>query len=90
MKDISVDVLKIDLKFLAAGEKNEKANIIIRHVIEMAKALNLDIVMEGVETEHQVEFLKETGCRIAQGFFYYRPMPLADYERELGFMRFKC
>lgn len=80
LKEIPVDVLKIDLKFLPAGENDEKANLIIKHVVEMAVDLDLMIIVEGVEREEQVEFLTKIGCKIAQGFYYYRPISVLEYE----------
>lgn len=80
LKEIPVDVLKIDLKFLPAGKNDEKANLIIKHVVEMAVDLDLMIIVEGVEREEQVEFLTKIGCKIAQGFYYYRPISVQEYE----------
>lgn len=83
LKEIPVDVLKIDLKFLPAGENDEKANLIIKHVVEMAVDLDLMIIVEGVEREEQVEFLTKIGCKIAQGFYYYRPISVLEYEAKV-------
>ena len=65
---------------LACAYEWEKARLVLK---EMADQLGLEMVMEGVETEAQAELLKKMGCRIAQGFFYYRPMPIEEYERVL-------
>lgn len=86
LKDIYVDVLKIDIKFLPATAEDEKAKIILASVIEMAKALDLDVIAEGVETEVQKNLLEELGCNKIQGFYYYRPMPLADYEKIMKYV----
>lgn len=83
LKEIPVDVLKIDLKFLPAGENDEKANLIIKHVVEMAVDLDLMIIVEGVEREEQVELLTKIGCKIAQGFYYYRPISVLEYEAKV-------
>ena len=84
LKEIPVDILKIDLKFLSAGSDNERANLIIKHVVEMANDLGLFIVVEGVENKEQVRFLLDIGCRIAQGFYYYRPITVEEYEKNLN------
>lgn len=84
LKEIPVDILKIDLKFLSAGADNERANLIIKHVVEMANDLGLFIVVEGVENKEQVQFLLDIGCRVAQGFYYYRPITVEEYERNLS------
>lgn len=80
---LPVDVLKIDRGFLPANRENVDARIILKCVVEMAKGLGLDIVVEGVETKEQAEYLLELGCRIAQGFYYYYPMPKEEYEKHL-------
>lgn len=84
LKEIPVDILKIDLKFLSAGSDNERANLIIKHVVEMANDLGLFIVVEGVENKEQVQFLLDIGCRVAQGFYYYRPITVEEYEKNLN------
>lgn len=83
LRELSVDILKIDIKFLPVSQNDKRADIILRSVTQMADQLGLEMVMEGVETEAQAELLKKMGCRIAQGFFYYRPMPIEEYERVL-------
>ena len=65
---------------LACAYEWEKARLVLK---EMADQLGLEMVMEGVETEAQADLLKKMGCRIAQGFLYYRPMPIEEYERVL-------
>lgn len=83
LKDISVNVLKIDLKFLPADIDDEKAELILNYVVEMAKNLGLDILIEGVETIKQAEVLIKMGCKKAQGFYFYEPMPIYMYEKEM-------
>ena len=83
LKEIPVDILKIDLKFLSAGQDNQRANLIIKHVVEMANDLGLLIVVEGVEKEEQVRFLLDIGCKVAQGFYFYRPVTVEEYEKNL-------
>ena len=83
LRELSVDILKIDIKFLPVSQNDKRADIILRSVTQMADQLGLEIVVEGVETEAQADLLKKMGCRIAQGFLYYRPMPIEEYERVL-------
>ena len=80
LKDIYVDVLKIDLKFLRDSDKNTRALSIMKFVVQMAKELQIETIVEGVETLDQVEFLKQIGVINAQGFYYYRPMPVDSFE----------
>ena len=75
LKDFPVNTLKIDQAFVAAlGTKS--ANSIVRAILALAKALNLDVVAEGVETREQAAFLTGHQCKILQGFLLARPMPL--------------
>ena len=81
LRELSVDILKIDIKFLPVSQNDKRADIILRSVTQLADQLGLEMVVEGVETEAQADLLKKMGCRIAQGFLYYRPMPIEEYER---------
>lgn len=80
LKDMEVDYLKVDMKFLQDQEFNGKGEKVLTSVIRMAKWLHLPSIVEGVETIEQVDFLKCIGCEYAQGYNYAKPMPVADYE----------
>lgn len=81
LKDMDVDYLKIDMKFLQQDDVfNGKGEKVLTSVVRMAKWLHLPSIVEGVETEEQVDFLKCIGCEYAQGFYYAKPMPVVDYE----------
>ena len=84
LKDIAVDVLKIDMKFLSRTSIEGRSENILAAVVRMAKWLNMPVVAEGVERKEQVSFLRSIGCEYVQGFYFARPMPVADYE-ELAF-----
>ena len=81
LKDINIDVLKLDMRFL--DNQDAKSKDIIESVVHMAKWLNLNIIAEGVENKDQIEFLLKVGCHHAQGYYYYKPMPLAEFEKLL-------
>lgn len=81
LKDINIDVLKLDLRFL--DKTNQKSRDILESVVQMAKWLNLRIIAEGVETKSQVDFLLGIGCEYAQGFYFYKPMPLNEFNNLL-------
>ena len=92
LKDIPVDILKLDKAFLENGftsllqstnHSSEREKIIIKNVINMAKELDITVVSEGVETLEQAEFLKSINCDIAQGFYFDKPMPLTEFEERL-------
>ena len=77
MKDFPVNTLKIDQAFVA-DLGNESGNSIVRAILALAKALNLDVVAEGVETQLQANFLTRHHCKILQGFLLAKPIPLQE------------
>ena len=85
LKSVSVDVIKIDMKFLDFDEQSDnKAISILETVINMSRQLGLPIVVEGVETKMQEDFLRNMGCRYMQGYYYYKPLPIAEFEKLLS------
>lgn len=84
LKNIEVDILKIDMKFLPTGQNNVKSEKILASVARMAGWLGMPVIVEGVETKEQRDFLKSIGCKYIQGYFYARPMPVKDYEKLIG------
>jgi hypothetical protein len=80
LKDIPVNVLKIDMKFLSSKSNKGRDECILSYVIRMAGWLGMPVIMEGVETKDQINFLKSTGCGYVQGYYYTAPMPVSDYE----------
>lgn len=80
LKDIVVDILKIDMKFMSDCDMPGRSENILASVVRMAKWLNMPVVAEGVEKEEQVSFLKSIGCEYVQGYYFARPMPVKDYE----------
>lgn len=81
LKDISIDILKLDMRFLDSNQKRSRN--ILESVVRMARWLDLKIIAEGVEQQEQIDFLMGIGCTYAQGFYYYRPMPIKEYEELL-------
>ena len=81
LKNVYVDALKIDMQFLDMNEANaKKGESIMESVINMARILRIPIVVEGAETEREIKSLTGMGCRYVQGFYYYKPMPMEDFE----------
>ncbi len=76
VKDYVFDVLKIDMNFLRSFETNPKSAIVVRSIVNMAKELGMHTLAEGVETEEQLDFLREIGCEKLQGYLFSPPMPL--------------
>lgn len=81
LKDFDADVLKIDMGFLQKTERQEKSHSILKMIITLAKLLNMEVITEGVETKNQVDFLAEYGCDIYQGYYFAKPMPVEDFEK---------
>lgn len=80
LKDVELDVLKIDMNFFSKGSTAKKGAKIIEAVIKMAESLDMTVIAEGVEEEEQVKFLKELGCDYIQGYYFAKPMPQEQYE----------
>ena len=82
-KDAHVDVLKADMTFMDGVESSEKGKIVINTIVDMAKKLDIPIVVEGVETEGQYEYVKGIGCEMIQGYYFSRPVPPEDFRAKL-------
>ncbi|MEG0075303.1 MAG: bifunctional diguanylate cyclase/phosphodiesterase [Eubacterium sp.] len=80
LRKLPVDVLKLDKVFFDKDDAFEKARTIIIGVVAMVKQLNIKVVAEGVEEKEQVAFLRSIGCDLVQGYVFYRPMPLKEFE----------
>ncbi|MDE6851981.1 MAG: EAL domain-containing protein, partial [Lachnospiraceae bacterium] len=81
LKDIAVDVLKIDMKFMEEAEIPGRSENILASVVNMAQRLEMPVIAEGVEKKSQVDFLKGIGCEYVQGFYFAKPMPSDEYEQ---------
>jgi EAL domain-containing protein (putative c-di-GMP-specific phosphodiesterase class I) len=79
LKDMSIDILKLDMSFMRGFDESDKTKHVIGHVVAMAHDLGLKVVAEGVETQVQLDFLEGVGCDLAQGFLFARPMPETDF-----------
>ena len=87
LKEMPLDVLKLDADFFRNDEGDGRGQIVVSEAIRLAKNLNMLTVAEGVEQKEQVEFLASQGCDMIQGYYYARPMPKDDYKERivLGF-----
>ena len=80
LKDIPVDVVKIDREFFNGTVNSEKGRAVISTVVDLAKNLDMEVISEGVETLEQVEFLTEINCAMVQGYYFAKPMPISAFE----------
>ena len=80
LKDIDVDILKIDMGFIRETSNGEKAKIILDAIVKMAKKLQMPVITEGVETAEQVHTLTKMGCDMFQGYYFSKPISVAAFE----------
>lgn len=97
LKNIQVDVIKLDMRFLDMNEQVQEKGIgILETVVNIARVMSLPIIVEGVETENQESTLRKMGCRYIQGYYYYKPLPIEQFEelladeKRLDFSGFYC
>ena len=83
LKDLPVDTLKLDRFFFEEGNNRERDRAVVRGVIELVKKFNIRTVAEGIESQEQVDYLRDAGCDYVQGFVFYRPMPEREFEEKL-------
>lgn len=83
LKDIYADVLKVDRGFLTDAETNARAGQVLKSIILLSKDLDMSLVVEGVETDKQLDLLKLLECHVVQGFLFDRPMEVSLYEVKL-------
>lgn len=83
LKDMPLDVLKLDAEFFRGEGSGVRGEIVVSEAIRLAKSLNMLTVAEGVEVKEQVDFLASQGCDMIQGYYYAKPMPGTDYEERM-------
>ena len=81
LKLLPIDILKIDRSLIYDISANPTSLSIVKAIVDLGRALDLEVLAEGVETEEQSKILNELGCNIAQGYFYGKPLTAADMER---------
>lgn len=84
LKDIPLDVLKLDAEFFRGEDEMGRGAIIVREAICLARELNMRVVAEGIEQKEQVDFLAGLGCDMIQGFYFAKPMPVAEFEARMA------
>lgn len=84
LKDMPLDVLKLDAGFFRGDKAGDRGGIVVAETIKLAKRLHMKTVAEGVEEKEQVEFLASQGCDMIQGYYFAKPMPKSDYMQQLA------
>ncbi|MDD4074568.1 MAG: EAL domain-containing protein [Eubacteriales bacterium] len=82
LKDVPVDVLKLDMRFFSGKDSYERGGMIINAVLRMSRWLGISTIAEGVEDKEQADFLLSVGCATIQGYLYAKPMPVTNFERK--------
>jgi EAL domain-containing protein (putative c-di-GMP-specific phosphodiesterase class I) len=80
LKDMPVDIIKIDMGFLNRSQVNDRAQKILHNIINMNSDLGIVSLTEGVETDEQYRMLLDMGCRLFQGYHFAKPMPVNEFE----------
>ena len=84
LRSFPFDKIKIDRTFISDLSKDSHSIAIVKAVIDLARALHIDVVAEGVETKEQLEYLVAEGCRVVQGYYLSPPKPIESFEKVLG------
>jgi EAL domain-containing protein (putative c-di-GMP-specific phosphodiesterase class I) len=84
LKQFPVHEVKVDRAFIEGVAKSSVDSAIVRAVIDLARAIGIAAVAEGVETREQVAGLKKLGCQVAQGFYYSHPLPAEEFDALLS------
>ena len=79
LRNMPVDILKLDMRFLEDIQNDRRGQAIVKNVVNLARDIDMDVIIEGVETKEQVDFLTSIGCRNMQGFHFAYPMTKEDY-----------
>ncbi|CCL27242.1 TPA: EAL domain-containing protein [Clostridioides difficile] len=79
LRDMPIDILKLDKSFLNGIEHDERSRNIAKSIVSLAKSLDLVVIIEGVESKEQAELMKQFGCDLVQGFYFARPMPAKNF-----------
>lgn len=79
LKDIEMDIIKLDMMFLSGESAGKRGGTILSSMVRMAKWLGMPVIAEGVETPEQADFLQSIGCDYIQGYLYSRPLPEKEY-----------
>ena len=82
LKDIVADVIKLDMKFLQKSHDEERSKTILQVMVELGKKLDMQVIVEGVETQEQFELLKDYKCDTFQGYYLMRPMDVFNFEKQ--------
>ena len=81
LKNLPVDVLKVDMAFVRELEESERAYMILKFIMNLARDLGMDVIVEGVETKKQLDYLANLGADKIQGYYFSKPLPVPDFKK---------
>lgn len=81
LSTIPIDVLKMDMAFIQNIEQSEKDRRLVKLILDIAGTLQIPVVAEGVETDKQMQLLRQMGCALVQGYYFSRPLPADEFEK---------
>ena len=81
LKNLPVDVLKVDMAFVRELEESERAYMILKFIMMLARELGMDVIVEGVETKKQLDYLVSLGADKIQGYYFSRPLPVPNFKK---------
>ncbi len=84
LKSIAFDTLKLDRSFFVGAADRGRSQVIIRSIVQMAKSLKITTIAEGIEEQQQIDFLRKIQCDVVQGYYYAKPMPVANATKLLA------
>jgi diguanylate cyclase (GGDEF)-like protein len=85
LKDIDIDAIKLDMRFLSKTLHEDRAEKIMQSIIKLVQEFDMAVIAEGVEKKEQVELLSQMGCDMFQGFYFSKPLPVEDFEKRMFF-----
>ena len=80
LKEVPADILKMDMAFLSMDKNENKGRKMVNTIVSLAKAIGMLLIIEGVETKEQVDYLTGTGADYLQGYYFDRPLPVKRFE----------
>ena len=83
LAELPIDIIKLDMKFIQNEQKNKNSHNIISSIVNLAKWMNLIIVVEGAETEEHIQYLRRLKCNFVQGYYFSRPIPEQEFKNKL-------
>ena len=79
LRDLNVDTIKLDAKLLSSENNNRRNRFVVEAILKLATQMQIHTVAEGIDNASQVQYLKQAGCDMIQGYYYFQPMPIKEF-----------